>query len=91
MVNCLVCNAVLDIEEEDLDEGDTFDCEECAAEIVVTNTSLWTSKRPQRRKTMTMRMMTSPMTKTMKTSSRKTMTRSNAPNDRRRNCGVYDS
>jgi alpha-aminoadipate carrier protein LysW len=37
-VNCPVCDAVLDIEEDELDEGDEFTCEECGAEIGVVGT-----------------------------------------------------
>jgi alpha-aminoadipate/glutamate carrier protein LysW len=35
MVNCPVCDAVLDVEEEELDEGDVLSCEECGATITV--------------------------------------------------------
>jgi lysine biosynthesis protein LysW len=35
MVNCTKCAAVLDIEEDDLDEGDEFTCDECGAELAV--------------------------------------------------------
>jgi lysine biosynthesis protein LysW len=35
MVNCPVCDAVLDIEEDDLDEGDEFTCDECGADLAV--------------------------------------------------------
>jgi lysine biosynthesis protein LysW len=38
MVNCPVCDAVLDIEEDELDEGDEFTCDECGAEIGVVGT-----------------------------------------------------
>ena len=37
MVNCPLCDAVLDIEEEELDEGDEFTCEECGAELAVSS------------------------------------------------------
>ena len=37
-VNCPVCDAVLDIEEDELDEGDEFTCDECGAEIGVVGT-----------------------------------------------------
>jgi alpha-aminoadipate carrier protein LysW len=37
MVNCNVCDAVLDIEEDELDEGDEFTCDECGAELVVVS------------------------------------------------------
>jgi len=36
MVNCPNCDAVVDIDEEDLDEGDTITCEECGADLTVT-------------------------------------------------------
>ena len=39
MVNCRVCDGVLDIEEDELDEGDEFTCDECGAELVVTGTN----------------------------------------------------
>jgi alpha-aminoadipate/glutamate carrier protein LysW len=38
MVNCPVCDAVLDVEEDELDEGDEFTCEECGAEVAVVST-----------------------------------------------------
>jgi lysine biosynthesis protein LysW len=37
-VNCPVCDAVLDIEEDELDEGDEFTCDECGAELGVSGT-----------------------------------------------------
>ena len=36
MVNCPKCEAVIDVDEEDLDEGDSITCEECGAELNVT-------------------------------------------------------
>ncbi len=39
MVNCPECDSVLDVEEEDLDEGDTLSCEECGSTLRVTSTS----------------------------------------------------
>jgi len=36
MVTCPNCDAVLDVEEEELDEGDELTCEECAETLVVT-------------------------------------------------------
>ena len=36
MVNCTVCDGVLDVEEDELDEGDAFTCDECGAELVVS-------------------------------------------------------
>lgn len=38
MVNCPLCDAVVDVEEDELDEGDEFTCEECGAELTVTST-----------------------------------------------------
>jgi alpha-aminoadipate carrier protein LysW len=35
MVNCPVCDAELDLEEEELDEGDTVTCDECGADLRV--------------------------------------------------------
>lgn len=39
MVNCPKCDAVLDVEEEDLDEGDVLSCDECGASLNVSSTS----------------------------------------------------
>jgi lysine biosynthesis protein LysW len=39
MVNCPLCDAAVDVEEDELDEGDEFTCEECGAELTVTGTS----------------------------------------------------
>lgn len=39
MVNCPQCDAVLDVEEEDLDEGDTLSCDECGASLTVASTT----------------------------------------------------
>ncbi len=36
MVTCPVCDAAVDIEEDELDEGDTLTCEECGADLRVT-------------------------------------------------------
>ena len=38
MVNCPVCDAMMDVEEDDLDEGDEFTCDECGAEVAVVGT-----------------------------------------------------
>ena len=38
MVNCPKCDAVLDVEEDELDEGDELTCEECGANVAVTST-----------------------------------------------------
>lgn len=37
MVNCPKCEAVMDLDEEDLDEGDTLTCDECGAEVSVAS------------------------------------------------------
>jgi alpha-aminoadipate carrier protein LysW len=39
MVNCPKCDVVMDVEEEDLDEGDTLSCDECGATLTVASTS----------------------------------------------------
>jgi len=36
MVNCPNCDAVIELDEEELDEGDTITCEECGADLTVT-------------------------------------------------------
>lgn len=35
MVNCPNCDAELDLEEDELDEGQTLICDECAADLRV--------------------------------------------------------
>lgn len=37
MVTCPKCDAPLDVEEEDLDEGDVLSCDECGASLTVTS------------------------------------------------------
>jgi alpha-aminoadipate/glutamate carrier protein LysW len=39
MVTCPQCDAVLDVEEEDLDEGDSLSCDECGATLTVASTT----------------------------------------------------
>ncbi len=39
MINCPKCDAVLDVDEEDLDEGDALICEECGANLNVSGVS----------------------------------------------------
>ncbi len=39
MVNCPHCDAVIDVDEEELDEGDSLICEECGANLSVTGTN----------------------------------------------------
>lgn len=39
MVKCPLCDGAIDVEEEELDEGDIFTCEECGAEVQVAGVS----------------------------------------------------
>jgi alpha-aminoadipate carrier protein LysW len=39
MVNCPNCDAVIDVDEDELDEGDSLTCEECGADLSVTGLS----------------------------------------------------
>ncbi len=39
MVNCPNCDAVIDVDEDDLDEGDSLTCDECGADLSVTGLS----------------------------------------------------
>jgi len=36
MVNCPLCDAAVDVEEDELDQGDILICEECGASLIVT-------------------------------------------------------
>lgn len=36
-MNCPNCDAVLDLDEEDLDEGDAISCDECGATLNVSS------------------------------------------------------
>ncbi len=38
MVTCPQCDAVIDVEEDELDEGDELTCEECGTSLTVTST-----------------------------------------------------
>jgi alpha-aminoadipate/glutamate carrier protein LysW len=38
MVTCPVCEGAIDVDEEDVDEGDTISCDECGAALKVTST-----------------------------------------------------
>jgi lysine biosynthesis protein LysW len=38
MITCPLCGTDLDIEEDELDEGDVFNCDECAGSIRVAST-----------------------------------------------------
>lgn len=37
MVNCPKCDVVIDLDEDELDEGDTLTCEECGADLTVSS------------------------------------------------------
>jgi len=37
MVNCPKCEALIDVDEEELDEGDTLNCDECGADLAVSS------------------------------------------------------
>lgn len=39
MVTCPLCDAAVDVDEDELDEGDSLICEECGASLNVTGTS----------------------------------------------------
>ena len=38
MVKCPVCDGAIDVDEEDVDEGDTISCDECGADLRVVGT-----------------------------------------------------
>lgn len=38
MVTCPVCDGAIDVDEEDVDEGDSISCDECGADLKVTGT-----------------------------------------------------
>ncbi len=35
---CPVCDGTFDLDEDDVEEGDTVSCDECGAELIVTGT-----------------------------------------------------
>jgi hypothetical protein len=37
MVKCPMCDSAIDVEEEDLDEGDVLSCDECGATLSVVS------------------------------------------------------
>ena len=39
MVNCPQCNSGIDVDEDELDEGDSLICEDCGASLNVTGVS----------------------------------------------------
>jgi len=38
MVKCPACEGAIDVDEEDVDEGDTLSCDECGAALKVVST-----------------------------------------------------
>jgi alpha-aminoadipate/glutamate carrier protein LysW len=38
MVECPVCDGKIDVDEEDVDEGDSISCDECGADLKVVGT-----------------------------------------------------
>jgi alpha-aminoadipate/glutamate carrier protein LysW len=38
MVTCPVCEGTIDVDEEDVDEGDTISCDECGADLKIVST-----------------------------------------------------
>lgn len=38
MVTCPVCDGAIDVDEEDVDEGDSISCDECGADLKVIST-----------------------------------------------------
>jgi len=38
MVTCPVCEGAIDVDEEDVDEGETISCDECGAALKVIST-----------------------------------------------------
>jgi alpha-aminoadipate carrier protein LysW len=38
MVKCPVCDGAIDVDEEDVDEGDSISCDECGADLKVVGT-----------------------------------------------------
>ncbi|HEY7336675.1 MAG TPA: hypothetical protein VH639_17410 [Bryobacteraceae bacterium] len=39
MVNCPLCNELMDVDEDELDEGDALTCEQCGANLSVSSVS----------------------------------------------------
>jgi alpha-aminoadipate/glutamate carrier protein LysW len=39
MANCPACEAVIDVEDGEFEEGQTVDCPECGVELEVVNTN----------------------------------------------------
>jgi len=37
-IRCPACDGVIDVDEEDVDEGDTISCDECGADLRVVST-----------------------------------------------------
>jgi alpha-aminoadipate carrier protein LysW len=56
MVTCPVCDGAIDVDEEDVDEGDSISCDECGADLKVIGTDpleLESAEDWRRRKTRT--------------------------------------
>jgi alpha-aminoadipate/glutamate carrier protein LysW len=47
MVTCPVCEGAIDIDEEDVDEGDTVSCDECGADLRVVGTDPLELEKPE--------------------------------------------
>ena len=39
MLTCPLCDGTIDVDEDELDEGDTISCDECGAALRVTGTN----------------------------------------------------
>ncbi len=39
MAQCPDCEALIDVEDDDVEDGQTLDCPECGAELEVVNTN----------------------------------------------------
>ena len=39
MLKCPVCGGAIDVDEEDVEEGDTISCDECGADLKVIGTN----------------------------------------------------
>ena len=53
MVTCPACEGNIDVDEEDVDEGDTISCDECGAALKVIGTApleLESAERPETKK-----------------------------------------
>jgi alpha-aminoadipate/glutamate carrier protein LysW len=46
MVKCPVCDGAIDLDEEDVDEGDSISCDECGADLRVASTDPFLELEP---------------------------------------------